>query len=90
METDPARAIEHDAAELEERVDRLEEHIEESRTRLQERSAEAQHLEEAEDLMGDWEGKERTDWASDAPGPGGDEHEARARDEHPPDTEASG
>jgi hypothetical protein len=90
METDPARAIEHDADELEERVGRLEQHIDESRSRLQERAAEAQHLGEAEDLVGDWEGKERTDWASDGPGPGGDEHEARAQDVHQPADGTSG
>ena len=44
METDPERAIEHSADELEERVDRLEASIDE-----------AKELSTGEEIVGDWD-----------------------------------
>jgi predicted nucleic acid-binding Zn-ribbon protein len=54
METDPAQAIEHDAGELEERVEKLSAHIDDAKARLEDRAAEAQDLEEAKDVAGDF------------------------------------
>ena len=55
METDPGQAIEHDADELEERVEKLSAHIDDARERLEDRVAEAQELGEAQDVVGDFE-----------------------------------
>jgi hypothetical protein len=49
MERDPEQAIEHDAAELEERVQRLDEQLDDARQRLEDRAREAQRLGEADE-----------------------------------------
>ena len=54
METDPGQAIEHEADELEERVEKLSAHIDDARERLEDRVAEAQELGEAKDVVGDF------------------------------------
>jgi hypothetical protein len=55
MDRDPEQAIEHDAAELEERVQRLDGQLDDARQRLEERAREAQRLGEADDVAGDWQ-----------------------------------
>ena len=55
MERDPEAAIEHDLAELEERVDRLGDEIDGAKDHLRERAAEAQRLSEGGDVAGDWD-----------------------------------
>jgi len=55
METDPEKAIERDADELEKRVERLGEHIDEAKDHLKQRTKEAEHLGRAEDVAGDWD-----------------------------------
>jgi hypothetical protein len=54
METDPEQALERQADELEERVERLGGDIDEAKDRLKDRAAEAEHLGQAEDVAGDW------------------------------------
>ena len=58
---DPEGRLEHDAAELDERLERVGEHIEESRGKLKAREEDAD--EPLDDVAGDWE-----DTAPQSPG----------------------
>ena len=56
---DPEQAIERDAAELEDRIDRLDGHIAQAKNLAEERAREAGKEEGATgDVVGDWEGEE--------------------------------
>jgi hypothetical protein len=57
MENDPEKAIEHDAAELEERVERLGDHVDDARDQLRDRAREAGGTsdEGVGEVAGDWE-----------------------------------
>lgn len=49
---DPEQRLEHEAGELEERLDRLEDHIEDAERKAKERRRE---VDPAEEVAGDWE-----------------------------------
>jgi hypothetical protein len=53
-ETDPAEDLERQTDELEARTQRLGEHLDEAKEKLEDRAAEAQRLGEAEDVVGDF------------------------------------
>jgi archaellum component FlaC len=54
---DPGERIEHSADQLEQDLERLEGHIDDAKDHLKERQAEAERLEQVEDVAGDWEEK---------------------------------
>jgi hypothetical protein len=54
---DPGDRIERSADQLEQDLERLEGHIDDAKDHLKERQADAQRLQEAEDVAGDWEEK---------------------------------
>ena len=54
---DPAEHIERSTQQLEQDLERLEGHLDEAKDRLAERQADAQRLQEGEDVAGDWEGE---------------------------------
>lgn len=54
---DPAEHIERSTHQLEHDLERLEDHIDEAKGHLAERQADAQRLEQVEDVAGDWEEK---------------------------------
>jgi septal ring factor EnvC (AmiA/AmiB activator) len=54
---DPAERIERSTQQLEQDLDRLEHHIDDAKDQLKERQADAERLERAEDVAGDWEEK---------------------------------
>jgi peptidoglycan hydrolase CwlO-like protein len=68
---DPGERIERSAQQLEEDLDRLEDHIEEAKDHLADRQADAERLQQGEDVAGDWE-DERPDrpMGDDAEGAG--------------------
>ena len=69
VETEPERQIERDADELEERIDRLGNHLDEAHKHSQAQARE----EEGEDVAGDWE--DTDDAAGDEDGDGFDNPE---------------
>ena len=54
---DPGQRIERSADELEQDLDRLEHHLDDAKEQLKDRQADAERLERAEDVAGDWEEK---------------------------------
>ncbi len=52
---DPGEHIERTTDQLEEDLERLEGHIDEAKDHLADRQADAQRLQEGEDVAGDWE-----------------------------------
>ncbi len=82
MDSDPEKAIERDADELEQRVERLGEHIDEAKDHLEQRAKDAQRLGQAEDVAGDWD---QTDDQAGGEDPVGahTEHDEASEDERP-------
>jgi archaellum component FlaC len=54
---DPGERIEHSADQLEQDLHRLEDHLDDAKDHLKERQADAERLEQVEDVAGDWEEK---------------------------------
>ena len=54
---DPGERIENSADQLEQDLDRLEHHLDDAKDHLKDRQADAERLEQVEDIAGDWEEK---------------------------------
>ena len=52
---DPGEQIQRSADQLEQDLHRLEDHLDEAKDHLKERQADAERLEQVEDVAGDWE-----------------------------------